>query len=74
MRKKSIWKQLLGLALSGALLLGSVPVPAFGEALFSEAEDVQDTDVEAQAFSEDEAQVQDVPSEEEDAFQVQDET
>ena len=62
MRKKNIWKQLLCLTLSGVLLLGSAPVS--GEELFSESEDSLYTGVEAQAFSEEEEQVQDVPAEE----------
>ena len=69
MRKKNIWKQLLSLTLSGVLLLGSAPVS--GEELFSESEDTSYTGVEAQAFSEEEEQVQDVPAEE-DTAQVQD--
>ena len=69
MRKKNIWKQLLSLTLSGVLLLGSAHVS--GEELFSESEDSLYTGVEAQDFSEEEEQVQDVPAEE-DATQVQD--
>ena len=69
MRKKNIWKQLLCLTLSGVLLLGSAHVS--GEELFSESEDSLYTGVEAQDFSEEEEQVQDVPAEE-DATQVQD--
>ena len=69
MRKKNIWKQLLGLALSGALLLGNVPV--LGESIASETDDPQETGIETQSLSGEEEQLQDVLSEEENP-QVQD--